>query len=793
MHKHHTREHASAMRRRSLTTAIALTLAFGIAGSALAQEAAPAAPADAAAPAQDQKTQAQELDVVTVTANKREENIREVAVAVTKIDSEQLENFHVTQLTDIANYVPGFQVQSYGSAGQTQVSMRGIAALSPGSTIGTYVDETPVGSNSLYQQATLYQLDLLPYDVQSIEVLRGPQGTLYGAGAMGGLIKYAMVKPDPTQSEYRAGFGMSSTDGADEAGISYRVGMNIPLVQDSLALRASYASNDIPGYIDNLANGEEDINGSDQTSARVALMWENDAASVLFAAMRQTIDSDNNSIVALEPGTSARIAGLSNYVGRDEPFEKDVEHYSLTVDWDVGFADFVSATSYADTHTSVRNDLTYIFGEYPLLVGLPPGSTYIQQTLDLTQFTQEFRLQSKEGSAFQWLLGAFYSDEDGDNHQFIPLLQMDGTPLPPPYDAALGVLGELFIPSTYEESALFANATYKFTDWFTLGGGVRFSKNDQEFTQDVTRGILLDVGTATNTSSEDVFTWSFTPQFQITPDTMAYVKASTGYQPGGPNIVAPGLPRQVDSSMLTSYEFGLKTAFAEQRVLLDLAVYKIDWEDIQVASQVNGISGLVNGGFATSKGIELSAQYRPFGGLTLGLNGSYNDSDIDQDFPVIQVPATIPGLGDILVDVNTGLAGDKMPYVPELTWAFTVDYYAMVTDGWSVGVGGGFRWVDERTNATTNREIIYLVNPPVGEIQRTVTEPLIVDSYGALELYASLSNDHWTLRTYIKNATDERGYNLMGNVTSEVTGETHHVSATPIQPRTIGFEVDYRF
>jgi outer membrane receptor protein involved in Fe transport len=245
--------------------------------------------------------------------------------------------------------------------------------------------------------------------------------------------------------------------------------------------------------------------------------------------------------------------------------------------------------------------------------------------------------------------------------------------------------------------------------------------------------------------------------------------------------------------MLTSYEIGLKTAFAEQRVLLDLAAYQIDWEDIQVASQVNGISGLVNGGVATSRGLEVSAQYRPFGGLTLGFNGSYNDSNIDEDFPVIQVPATIPGLGDIRVDVNTGLAGDKMPYVPELTWAFTVDYYTMMSNGWSAGVGGGFRWVDERTNATTNREIIYLVNPPVGEIQRTVTEPLIVDSYGALELYASLSNDHWTLRTYIKNATDERGYNLMGNVTSEVTNVTHHVSATPIQPRTIGFEVDYRF
>ena len=107
---------------------------------------------------------------------------------------------------------------------------------------------------------------------------------------------------------------------------------------------------------------------------------------------------------------------------------------------------------------------------------------------------------------------------------------------------------------------------------------------------------------------------------------MVYAKASTGYQPGGPNVVAPGLPPQVDSSTLTSYELGLKTGFDDNRVLLDLVAYQIDWEDIQVASQVNGVSGLVNGGEATSRGLEASVQWRPVDGLTLGLNGAYNDA-----------------------------------------------------------------------------------------------------------------------------------------------------------------------
>jgi len=191
MHKQYTREQAPAMRRHSLTTAIAITLALGMAGPALAQQAAAEAGDEAA-------SNAVTLDKVMVTANKRAENIREVATSVTVLSEQQLENMNSTQLSDFASYVPGLQLQSAGTPGQTQVSMRGIAAMSPGSTVGTYVDETPVGSNNLYQQATLYQLDLLPYDVERVEVLRGPQGTLYGAGAMGGLIKYTLNKPDPS-------------------------------------------------------------------------------------------------------------------------------------------------------------------------------------------------------------------------------------------------------------------------------------------------------------------------------------------------------------------------------------------------------------------------------------------------------------------------------------------------------------------------------------------------------------------------------------------------------------------
>ncbi|WP_202845440.1 TonB-dependent receptor [Luteimonas saliphila] len=769
-----------------LARAIGAALALATSGAALAQDAA----ADAAPDAQ-----ATELDRVIVTANKREEDIREVAVSMTRIGEQQLENLNATQMSDYASYVPGLQVQSSGTPGQVQVSMRGIAALSPGSTVGTYVDETPVGSNSLYQQATLYQLDLLPYDVESIEVLRGPQGTLYGAGAMGGLIKYTMRQPDVAVREFRVGGGVSFPEDG-ESGFNYRIGMNLPIVEDALAIRASFARNALPGYIDNLVDGRKDINQGHQTSARASLRWEGEGSSVQFAAMRQEVESDDNAVMALDPLTRRPVSGLSNYIHVDEPFRKEIDHYSLTFDRDLGFADFISATSYADTHTAVRSDVTLSYGEYPLAFlaadpTLEAGSSYLDNVLDMTQFTQEFRLQSKSGQRFEWLLGAFHSREKGDNYQYVALNQLDGSPLPAPWDGIIGVLGELYIPSTFEETAVFANGSFAFTDRFKIGAGVRFSRNDQEFTQNVVAGVLLPIATQDNTSSEDVFTWSITPQFQLGPDSMVYAKASTGYQPGGPNVVSVGLPSAVDSSTLTSYELGWKSAFASRRVLLDLVAYQVDWEDIQVASLVNGVSGLVNGGEATSRGLEASLQWRPTPGLTLGLNGAYNDAVIDEDFPVIVVPLD-PDLPGGVLEINTGLKGDRMPYVPDLTVSATVDYYFSLRNGWSVGVGGGYRWVDDRTNATTEREVIAIAEPRT-VLDTTITEPLVIDGYGALDVYASLSNGAWTLRGYVKNAADKRAYSTMTDVTGALTGVTHHYAASPIQPRTVGLELDFRF
>lgn len=772
------------LRRTPLATMILAALMVAAGSPALAQQ---AAPEDAdAAPASTPV----ELDEVVVTANKRIENVRDVASAISVLDGSFLESAGATQLTDFASYVPGLQVQSNGSPGRTTVSMRGIAPLSSGATIGTYIDETPVGSSGLYQAATILSLDMLPYDIDRVELLRGPQGTLYGAGAIGGLLKYVTRAPDLETTEFRVGGGFSTVEGGDDLGNTFRVGANLPLSEGRLGLRMSYARNELPGYIDNAFNGREDIDGGEQTSARVALLWAGEASSLQLTALRQTIDTDNSTEVALDPATGDRLFGdLRTRQVVDTPFAKDIDYFSATYDLDMGWAAFTSATGYSDVTTFTRSDATLTFGEVAnLLLGLPePGSANFDNGLDLKKFTQEFRLTSMGDGPLRWQVGAFYSDEEGDNYQEILLNQLDGSPLPAPFDGIAGTLAYLELPTEYREVAFFANADYAFNDVFTLGAGVRYAENRQEFSQNVTEGILLPLQESPNSSKEDVFTWSLTPQFSLGEDSLLYAKIATGYQPGGPNVLLPGIPPQVDSSMLTSYELGLKTQFADGAVLLDMAVFRIDWEDIQVITSFAGNNGLINGGEATSQGLEFSAQFRPSANLQLGFNAAYTDADVAADFPTVFIPSD-----PYIVELNTGLAGDRLPYVPKLQWSATLDYFFPVGT-WEGHVGGGFRWVDDRVAGTTERQVIVDPTPPGTVVQTTITPPLALDSYHALDLYASVSNEHWTVRAFVKNATDERAYSSIADLSSALTGATAQWNAVPIQPRTLGLEVDFRF
>lgn len=196
------------------------------------------------------------IDEIVVTAQKRSESLQDVPVSMSAFGDEQLTRVHATQLQDYAAYMPGINISNGGSPGQTSITLRGIAAVGPGSVVGTYVDETPLGASNNYARATSFALDLMPYDIERVEVLRGPQGTLYGAGSMGGLLKYVLKEPGTEAFEFRAGVEGSNVSGADDLGWGARAGVNVPL-GDKVALRASYFQQTTPGYIDNVDTGKK--------------------------------------------------------------------------------------------------------------------------------------------------------------------------------------------------------------------------------------------------------------------------------------------------------------------------------------------------------------------------------------------------------------------------------------------------------------------------------------------------------------------------------------------------------
>ena len=653
-----------------------------------------------------------------------------------------------------------------------------------------------MGSSGIYQRADINELDLLPYDIRRVEILRGPQGTLYGANSIGGLIKYVTLDPSLTAEEFHIGGGISGVEHGDQPGWDAHIGGTVPLANGTVGLRLSYARNDGAGFIDNVVNGEHGINDFNQQAALVGLLWQpNENIRLRFTALGQRIESDNNATVPLNPKNLDPLFGdLTNEIFVNEPYTKNVGLVAATLNLNFGWADLTSATAYLNTRADQRLDVTLNIGELPLVLGFAmPGISGEDLKLNLDKFTQEIRLTSKQDGRFLWQLGAFYTYEHGHQDQFLFIKQMNGEAFP-----GLPDLFTALLPSTYKEGAAFANASFDFTDRFTLGAGLRFSRNEQSFSQ-IVSGIL---GLKTNLpgkSAENVFDYMVAPKFKLGKNQLLYARIATGYQPGGPNISLPGIPPAVKSSTVTSYEVGLKSEFFDHRLLFDIAGYHISWEDIQVSKVVNGEGALVNAGKAETNGVELTTGFEPIKNLRFGINGAYTDATLSNNAPSLE-----------------GRAGDRLPNVPVYSASATVDYYFRLPfwrtmpeqrqqvaayaedsgknagrgDGkivageaqrakvaaWNGHVGAGFRWVSSQWS----------------EVESSSTA-IRTPSYGALDLNADVSNGRYTIRVFAKNVTDKRAYPTVFANFNFLTGEVINALGTPIQPRTVGIELDCKF
>ncbi|MFL6585264.1 MAG: TonB-dependent receptor [Luteimonas sp.] len=722
-------------------------VALGASTGALAQD----AQQDADAPPRGLQT----LEAVQVTAQKRVQSSTEVPMSISVLGEAELDRLQINNVNNLAGVIPGLQVTSLGSPGRSQVSIRGIVPLGNTASTAIYVDDIPLTPNGSLSGGTSGMFDLLPYDLQHVEVLRGPQGTLYGASALGGLVKYVTKRPELDYLEGRVGGTVSVIDDGGHVGYGGRASINAPLVEGKVAMRASYAEQATPGWIDNSVLQRRDTNDVRQSAGRLSVLWQPvESVEVVATALTQKNKGDNLGVVSLDPVTlDPSLPGYANSYFLLQPSTIDADVYGLTVDWDLGWADLSSSSSWLDSRTWRMQDLS---AEYiPLLGGVPGRAPFAYAVLDtdiaLTKFTQEVRLTSKNTGRLEWQVGAFYTDEDADYLEF-------GDALSPAMNPLVSIFSATVL-TNYREKALFGNTTWKFTDRFDLALGVRYAQNDQVFDQSL--GGLIGGGQSyTGTSSENVTTWSVSPRFQFGTDSMAYLRVATGYRAGSPNPLvanAPEVPRQVGADTLTNYELGLKSHLWDRRALIEMAAFRIDWEDIRLnLGTPSGISYGVNGGGARSQGLEFSGSVMPVDGLRLSSSLTYTDAELT---------APIPGQAP---------AGAALPQVPEWSGSLQAHYEFPARGEWVWGVNGAFRYYGERPLSVAPAQSITL------------------PSYGLLDLSVEVGNPDASFRFFVNNVTNEDTFTSASR-TLYGSAVLTRWNGVMLQPRTVGVSFDYRF
>jgi iron complex outermembrane receptor protein len=643
--------------------------------------------------------------------------------------------------------------------------LRGLDTGGVASTVAVYLDETPFGSSSGLANGAILAGDFDTFDLARIEVLRGPQGALYGASSLGGLIKFVTNAPELDRFALRARLGAATVDGGK---VAYRSNLvvNTPL-SDTVALRMSGSYQKEPGFIDSIGTAgsdiERNINGARNYGGRASLLYKPGTTFDLrLSAVAQNIATDAPGTVESDPDTLETLYGRptqSQFV----PHRRDI-HYRVfngTANWNLGAASLTSSTSYSTQKQFAREDVSFNLSELVEGVFGVPNELYLGQETELKKFTQELRLSSNVGKRFDWLAGLYYTDEQGAIAQrYHALVPGSMTPA-----SGLPLLADIRLRSNYREVAAFANTTIHLTPVYDLDVGGRYSHNKQDARQTGDGALAGGPADDSADSSEGVFTYAVALKRKFSERSAVYARAAKGFRPGGPNVLppnpGPGTPATYDSDSVMSYEAGLKTQTVDGMWSLDLSAFHIKWKDIQLLAVVNGFGVNTNGAGATADGVEISAGFRPMRGLRLSANGAWNKARLDG--------ATDPLVG--------GFKGDRLPFSPEYTAALLADYRWTIGDTTPAYAGISVRRIagqfasfdfDYRTANGRQREI---------------------PSYNVFDAHAGVELGTWTVELYGKNLGNSDGRTSTASLLAN-GGFVHPNGALGtgvIAPRTLGF------
>jgi iron complex outermembrane recepter protein len=729
-----------------------------------------AAPAERAG--QDQQlpdAQGIHLEEILVTAQKRVERLQDVPVPVTAISGALLTRDHQLRIEDYYKRIPGLAMSLSGEGNAPAVSIRGITTGSDANaTVGTVIDDIPYGGSVVPGTGLgVTAADIDPGDLKRLEVLRGPQGTLYGASSMGGLLKYVTVDPSTEQLTARVQLGATTVQKSSDVGHSVRANLNVPL-SDTFAVRASAFTLEDPGFIDNIETGERNVNSRESEGARLSALWRPaETFSVKLSALHQdSIRNGTNEVdTALGSALQQRsLAGTGIY-------DRTTDAYSATIVATLGSVVLTSATGYSVDELVSKLDYTY---SLPFLIpsqaqgffGPGVNRLFSEQSSTVKKFSQELRAALSLGARVSWLFGAFYTEEKGDfsgrNVAGLDTGEAVGSPFALTYD------------STFEERALFSTVTVDLTDRLDVQLGGRYSEHEQVSPITWTgplAGLLFgaDPFFATNlVADDDALTYLFTPRFRVSPDLMVYARLASGYRAGGPNNgcgAAPTLPCNFAPDGTQNFDVGAKGSVLDGTLSFDASVYYIDWRDIQIGSlfaftPAGVFSYTDNASRARSRGAELSVEVKPGQtGLTISGWVSYNEAELR---------AALPNL----LFTPVGRPGDRLPYAPRFSTSIALDHELPLRGSLSAFWGGTLSYVGER----------------LGSFKFEGVERERMASYATLDLNAGLTYDTWELGLFINNALDKRTALRAGNESQFAT--TYVVYN---QPRTIGLTLSKEF
>ncbi len=573
------------------------------------------------------------LEEVTVTAQKRTQNIQDVPMSISALDGAALDAIGAKNFEDFAREIPGLAFANLGP-GQNRFTIRGVSTFSGTSVVGIYLDDSPIASTINYSQPSLAL-----YDVERVEVLKGPQGTLYGEGSLGGTLRYITADPDPTKFAAKSEATVSNTE---KGGTNYDIeaAVNLPLIDNELAVRLVALHQYDSGYIDNIPLHDNNFNDVTTDAFRAKVLWKaTDALSIQLTGMYQKIAQGGPNVESLDAPTGS----LENLDTAPQSYADKLSQGSLKVTYDFPFATLTSATSYFAREVGQdAQSRGYAFN--------PPFPYFTEDALDFHVFTEEARLASKADGPLTWLAGVYYNQY----HATADYNYFDTT-------ASGASQGATIQDNQFKQYAVFGEAEYALTSQFFGTAGVRWYKEDQYAVDDT--GKLFSV-------SSNVAVPRFALRYVFNPQATVYVSATEGFRSGGVNLYSiPGVNNTYAPDKTWNYEVGTRLTDANRRVSVDLSVYHIDWRDLQTFVARPDLGPFTyfieNVSAAKVDGAELQLDWKPglVRGLAIGGNGSLSNARYTKDVPF------------------EGPAGNKLPQTPRWTASAYAEYRLPLTPG----------------------------------------------------------------------------------------------------------------